>query len=111
MDHLNQYREIACRVLNEHAQRAAGSAQMRYEVITDTAGDHYLLMVEGWEERRRIHGCIIHIDLIDGKLWVQRDGTDYGVANALWEAGVPKENIVLGYKSPELRQYTEFAAA
>lgn len=33
------------------------------------------------------------------------------VVNLELEAGVPKEDIVLAFHQPELRQYTEFAAA
>ncbi|MHC5722687.1 MAG: element excision factor XisI family protein [Nostoc sp.] len=45
---------------------------------------------------RRIHGCLVHIDLIDGKIWIQRDGTEEGIAADLERAGIPKEHIVLG---------------
>jgi len=30
-------------------------------------------MAMGWDSARRNHGCIVHIDIIDGKLWVQED--------------------------------------
>jgi hypothetical protein len=33
------------------------------------------------------------------------------VAQELVDAGVPKDRIVLGFKSPEMRKHTEFAAA
>jgi hypothetical protein len=33
------------------------------------------------------------------------------IADALLEAGVPHENIMLGFHLPEVRQYTEFATA
>ena len=61
------------------------------------------------KDHRYTHGCLIHLDIIEGKIWVQRDGTEYGVANELLEAGVPKEHIILGFKSPRMRQYTQFA--
>lgn len=111
MDNLNAYREIVRRVLTAHTQLAAPRSDIKYATIFDQAGDQYLVMLQGWDGRRRIHACIIHVDIIDGKIWIQHDGTDYGVANALFDAGVPKEHIVLGFKSPTLRQYTEFAAA
>ncbi|MGD1854669.1 MAG: element excision factor XisI family protein [Leptolyngbyaceae cyanobacterium] len=68
-------------------------------------------MILGRENKRYEHGCLIHIDIIDGKLWIQRDGTENGIATQLFEAGVPKEQIVLGFKSPERRKDTEFAIA
>jgi hypothetical protein len=51
------------------------------------------------------------VDVINGKLWIQRDGTEYGVANHFLEAGVPKEHIVLAFHTPVEREYTEFAVA
>ena len=66
-------------------------------------------MILGRENKRYHHGCLIHVDIIDGKLWIQRDGTEIGVANEFVEAGVPKGKIVLGFKSPERRKDTEFA--
>jgi hypothetical protein len=44
-------------------------------------------------------------------VWVQRDGTEYGVTNDLVEAGIPKSDIVLGFHQPDVRQYTGFAVA
>ncbi|MEB3179867.1 MAG: element excision factor XisI family protein [Nostocaceae cyanobacterium] len=52
---------------------------------------------------------LIHVDLIEGKIWIQRDGTVKGIANPLVDAGVPKKHIVLGFRSPELRKYNEFS--
>ena len=65
----------------------------------------------GWEGYRRIHAGLIHIDLKDEKIWVQRDGTEYGVANELVDLGVPREDIVLGFQAPYKRPYTDFAVA
>jgi XisI protein len=48
----------------------------------------------GWDKDRRVHGCLVHIDLIDGKIWIQRDGTEDGIAADLERAGIPKEDIV-----------------
>lgn len=54
---------------------------------------------------------MIHIEIIDGKVWIQRDWTEEVVAGELVEAGIPKIDIVLGFKPPEIRPYTEFAVA
>nr|WP_287600910.1 element excision factor XisI family protein [Thiothrix sp.] len=36
--------------------------------------------------------------LIDGKIWIQYDGTEEGVATELLEACVPKDHIALGFR-------------
>jgi hypothetical protein len=79
--------------------------------VFDRDRDRYLLIDVGWDGKRRVHGCIVHIDIIDGKLWIQRDGTEQGIALDLEQAGIPKEHIVLGFREPELRQYTGYAVA
>jgi hypothetical protein len=53
---------------------------------------------------------VIHLDIKDGRVWIQHDGTSEGIADELVEAGIPKEHIVLGFRYPQYRKYTEFAA-
>ena len=110
MDTLNTYRQIIKRVLTEYAQIPYAYGDIQSQTIFDRAGDHYLLMNVGWE-KRRIHGCLVHIDIIDGKCWIQRDGTEDGIATELEAAGIPKEHIVLAFRSPEIRKYTGYAVA
>jgi hypothetical protein len=43
--------------------------------------------------------------------WIEEDWTEAGIADILVRAGVPREDIVLGFQPPDLRQYTDFAAA
>ncbi|WP_407919794.1 element excision factor XisI family protein [Dolichospermum compactum] len=42
-------------------------------------------------------------------IWIQRDGTEIGIANELMAADVSKEDIVLGFHDPYKRQFTGFA--
>jgi hypothetical protein len=111
MDTLEKYRQIIETVLKEYARVPYAYGDIHTEVVFDRKNDHYLLVNVGWRNDRRIHGSIVHIDIIDGKIWIQRDGTEHGIANDLVKAGIPKEHIVLGFRSPEVRQYTEFAVA
>jgi hypothetical protein len=109
MDKLERYRGILKQVIQYYANLHKPGGAVRYEAIVDTANDHYELMSVGWEGDRRIHGCVIHLDLIDGKIWIQYDGTNWPVADELLQAGVPKEDIVLGFQPEEVRPFTEFA--
>lgn len=45
----------------------------------------------------------------DDKIWVQQDGTEVEISNKLAERGISKQNIVLGFDPPMMRQYTDFA--
>ncbi|HEW98574.1 MAG: hypothetical protein DRR16_07615 [Candidatus Parabeggiatoa sp. nov. 3] len=54
---------------------------------------------------------MIHVDIIEDKIWIQYDGTEEWIATDLVENGVPPETIVLGFRPPEVRPYTGFAVA
>jgi hypothetical protein len=43
--------------------------------------------------------------------WIQQDGTEDGIAPELMAFGIDKQEIVLGFKSIERRQITDFAVA
>jgi len=49
------------------------------------------------------------VEIKDDKIWIERDGTEIGVASELVAAGVPKQDIVLAFHAPYKRQFTEFA--
>jgi len=49
-----------------------------------------------------------HLDIIDGKIWIQQDGTNKPIALELERSGVPKDDIVLGFHSAENRTYTGY---
>jgi hypothetical protein len=55
--------------------------------------------------------CLVHLDIIDGKIWVQRDETEDGVTHELVGAGVPKHDIVLGFHPADVRPHTGYAIA
>jgi hypothetical protein len=79
--------------------------------VFDDDANTDVVVVYGWDGPRRVHGCLAHLEIIDDKIWIYQDGTEYGLANELLAAGVPKDKIVLGWKSPWMRQHTRFAVA
>lgn len=109
MDKLQRYREIVRRVIEEYAKDKPSLGQVKTESVIDPAHDHYEVMHVGWHGHRRIHGAVVHIDIHDGKVWIQHDGTNRPVADELVEAGIPKEDIVLGFHPASVRQHTGFA--
>lgn len=111
MDKLENYRHIIQEVLKPYVNISYANADIENKTVFDLASDRYLIVSTGWSKQGRIHGCLIHVDIINGKVWVQRDGTEYGVTNELLEAGIPKTDIVLGFYEPEVRPHTGFAVA
>jgi len=112
MDKLTRYRKIVRDVLTPVAQRRYSVPTISHEAVFDETNDRYLILTVGWEGRvRRVHHCLIHLDIIDGKIWIQRDGTEDGIAYELEEAGVPKSDIVLAFHSEDVRPHTGYAVA
>lgn len=111
MDTLDKYRQLIQQILIEYTKIPYAYGKIEFETIFDRESDRYSLMIVGWENGRRVHGCLIHIDIINGKLWIQRDGTEQGIATEFINAGVPKEQIVLAFHAPEVRQHTGYAIA
>jgi XisI protein len=111
MDTINPYRQIIERILLEYTHIPYAYGDLRSEIAFDQAHDRYLLLTIGWDNGSRVHTCLVHIDLIDGKVWIQPDDTEDGNASELVRAGIPKDQIVLGFRPPEVRPYTEYAAA
>ncbi|NJN12855.1 MAG: XisI protein [Richelia sp. RM2_1_2] len=110
---VEQYRQYIRHILEERKKRASMSRNYEeYEVQTifDEQQDHYQLLYVGWRGNKRDFGCILHLDIKDGKIWIQHDGTEVGIANQLVEMGVPKQDIVLAFHEPYIRQFTEFGA-
>jgi hypothetical protein len=111
MDKLERYRHIIQEVLTEHSQIRPAYGEIQMKLMFDIERDRYQLLRTGWLEERRVYGTLIHIDIEDGKIWIQYDGTEVGVANELIEKGVSKTDIVLAYHSPFMRQYNGFAVS
>jgi hypothetical protein len=109
MDTLERYREIVRKLISEYASYKPSHGQIDTEAIIDPEKDHYEVMHVGWDGVRRVHGTVVHIDIIGEKVWVQYDGTSRPVAEELVEAGIPREAIVLGFHPTDVRQYTGFA--
>lgn len=111
MDTLNHYRNIIRSVIGEYAQYQPARGDVQIEVVFDEKNDHYELIYAGWNGPYRIHGSVIHIDIRNGTVWIQYDGTEDGVAGVLVKKGIPNDRIVLGFKPPAIRPHTDFAAA
>ena len=110
-DRSGMLRDAVERVLTEWAEFLSDDGVSVCELVFDWQRDHYLLVETGWENGSRIYGTLLHIDIIGGKVWIQHDGTEDGVADELVSAGVPKQRIVLAFRSASRRALTEFAVA
>ncbi len=111
MNKLDRYRSILRQVVEKHARPNPRPGQPESIPICDPVHDNYLLMSVGWDATGRAHYIIFHLRLKDGKVWIEWDGIEYGIAHDLIEAGIPKEDIVMAFLEREPKPLTELAAA
>lgn len=79
--------------------------------VFDGENDRYVLMVIGRENGKRIHFCLVNLEIKNGKIWIHYDGTEANFGQQLLDNGVSKSDIVPAFMSPEMRKYTEYAVA
>jgi translation initiation factor 6 (eIF-6) len=102
------YQEAIEKILNNLSEMVVREGT-EVEIIRDRVAGHYLIILVGWHDQIRVYGSLVHIDIKDDKIWIQQDRTDTGIAQELVEAGVPKSDIVLAFKSAFARKFTEYA--
>ncbi len=111
MADLDKYREYIEEIINWRATIGYANSELETKPVFDRERDRYLLMVNGFEGKKRYNYALIDVEIRNGKFWIHYDGLEDGVATYLLEKGVPKEDIVLAFYSPEKRKLTEFALA
>ncbi|MCO6478244.1 MAG: XisI protein [Phaeodactylibacter sp.] len=112
MAEVNKYQDSILKVLEEYKGRFKKSSKdIQPLIIADKEKRHYQLLWLGWDGNRHIFTVTTFLSIINGKIWVQHDSTEVGIANLLVEEGIPKSDIVLGYFPSDHRALTEFAAA
>lgn len=111
MDSIENDRKIIKTILSKYAKIPHANGQIDSQTVFDDDNNRYLLISIGWDKKKRVHHIVMHVDIIDDKIWIQCDNTDAAIAIDLEEAGIPKDRIVLGFRSPKIRQYTDYAVA
>ena len=108
MDKRAKYKAIIKQMLLEYAQIKPANGNIDKEVIFDEERGRFELLNIGWDGTRRIHSTSMHIDVIDGKVWLQHNATDVDIAEELIEMGIPRDQIVLGFVLPQSRKLTKY---
>ena len=81
------------------------------ELSLDSVYGNYLLLEIGWDGNNRIRRTIAYVRLRQGKVSVEIDWTEHGIAPSLIEMGIPNSVIALGFNPPHLQPMREFAFA
>ncbi|MBW4440957.1 MAG: XisI protein [Plectolyngbya sp. WJT66-NPBG17] len=107
MEEIEHYRNLVRQILTDHADATIETIQPQQ--IFDTTHDHYQLNYVGWQGKRRVFGPILHLNIQNGKVWIQYNRTEDSIAERLVELGVPRSDIVIGFHSPFKRQFSGYA--
>ncbi|MCG9886052.1 MAG: XisI protein [Cyanobacteria bacterium] len=108
---LDQWRTFLEQILRAYAELPYRYGEISTYLVISQDRNHFLLMHEGWESQHRIHGCLVHAEIRNQKVWIHYDGIEGGITEELVELGIPKDHIVLAFHAPEIRQYTGYAVS
>ncbi len=111
---IKAYRQIIIDLLQNYMHLPAVNVEnddVEEQLIVDEQRDHYQVLAIGWENGKRVYYPVFHLDIRDGKIWVQEDATDSRIVDQLEKAGVPKNDIVLAFMAPYKRSFTDYAVA
>lgn len=111
MANLKNYKNNIQEVIRRYANERPLPVNVESQLVFDTERDHYQLVNVGWDNDRWIYGCVLHMDIKNGKVWIQYNGTEVEIADELVKAGIPAEDIVIGFHSPYKRKFTKFAVS
>jgi hypothetical protein len=109
MANLKTYQEAVQSLLTNISSQSISDSGIESQTLFDTVRNHHQVVPVGWHNYHRVYRCVLHIDIKDGKVWVQHNGTERAIADDLMERGVPAQDIVLGFHSPSKRKFTAFA--
>lgn len=102
-----KYQPLIELIISEHLKSIPNQSDIETFAVIDEKSQNYLLMDMGWQKPRRIHSVIFHLRIRDGKIWIEQDWTEGGVARDLLKAGVPPRDIILGFQPPDMRPYAQ----
>ena len=111
MDKVATYRQYIKEIILGHSDYQRELEEFETQLLFDDEQGYYYLMRVGWDGLRRIHACLIHVDLKGEKIWIQRDGIEEGITQEFLARGVPKQDIVQAFHAPYKRKFTDYAVA
>ncbi len=111
MDRVINYRQMIKRIILEEAEHYEDTDAIESVIYFDDDRSNYMLQRLGWDSYERVDRRFILVRLRNGKVYIDDDWTQDGIAPMLVEAGVPPDDIVLAFNPPDVRELTGFAVA
>jgi len=109
MDRVETYKAAVRKLVDEILAMFPTADNLEVIPILDEERGHYLIYNDGWYNHRRHYANVLHLEVKpEGKVYLRHDGTNLEIANLLLEAGIPKPDIVLAFRSPDKRELLGF---
>lgn len=84
---------------------------LKAHLLINSQKTDFILVKTGWRQKLFVHAIVFHLEIKNNKIWIYEDKTDIDVASILVKEGIAKKDIVLGFLSPTLREFSEYAVA
>ncbi len=113
MDKITIYQQILKQILIDYADPYdPENPELHDHVICDKESGNFQLVTVGWEKNHFHYIVVFHFWIKPtGKIWLMANNTDIRIAEELIKRGILREDIVLGFQSPLVRPFTDYAIA
>jgi hypothetical protein len=111
MARVKNYESIILNILRKYLEVEFLGTEVTLQLIVDKENKHYQIVMMGWQNNEFFHDCPIHLDIIDEKIWIQQNMSEWDFGALLEKEKVPKSDIILGYLSPATRAFSDYAIA
>lgn len=114
MDKIKHFQDVIIWFLNKYNEETGGNShnpQIERRILIDKEHNSFQLLAVGWSGKHYVFGPIFHFDIINEKIWIQCNNTEWEIVDDLMSQGIEKQEIVLGLVPPEARHFLGFAVA
>jgi hypothetical protein len=111
MDKIKKFEAAIISILSEYEKIEYANINGKNSLIVDRESHRYLVLTIGWDKHKFVHDCPMHFDIINHKIWIQRNMTEWDLGKMLEDQGVLKSDIVLGFLSEKTREFSDYAVA
>jgi hypothetical protein len=107
----DRYPDLLEKLLIPHTQMPYRYGDIKTTLVISPDRQQFILIDHGWENNRRVHGCLFHAEISNGKISIEYDGIEDSITANLVTAGVPRTDIILAFRHPSLRPPTGYPTA
>lgn len=104
---VTELRDIVEKVLQDW--EVSPTQKTQYIALRDKEQDRYAVLLLQAPHKLNLAHAVFYIAIKNDKIYVEFDSAKEGIANEFLAYGVPKEQIVLAFYPPEMREMGEFA--